>query len=127
MLQNQKLKTIKASMPKFEVEYESEMSSILKAMGMTDAFNNLLADFDGIGKSDAGNIHISEVTHKTFIKVDEIGTKAGAATSVGLEDEGMMPPEEIIKINLNRPFVYMIIDCENNIPLFIGTMMDVEG
>lgn len=33
--------------------------------------------------------------------------------------------DEIKEIYLNRPFVYMIIDCENNIPLFIGTVTDV--
>ena len=35
--------------------------------------------------------------------------------------------EEVKKVILDRPFVYMLIDCETNLPFFIGTMMNVEG
>jgi len=28
-------------------------------------------------------------------------------------------------VELNRPFVYMLIDCEHKIPFFIGTMMNM--
>ena len=78
-----------------------------------------------VGTSGAGNLYISRVIHKTFISVAEMGTKAGAATVVEMADGGAMP-DEIKEVYLNRPFVYMLIDCENNIPFFIGTMMDVE-
>lgn len=126
MLDNKKHTTVKTSIPKFEVEYENEMAAVLKSMGITDAFDQALANFDGMGKSEAGNIYINRVIHKTYIRVNEIGTKAGAVTSVEMTDGEVIIPDEIKTVYLDRPFVYMIIDCENNIPLFMGTMMDVK-
>ena len=64
--------------------------------------------------------------HKTFISVGEKGTKAGAATVVEMADGAAVEPQEPKEVYLDRPFVYMLIDCENNIPFFIGTMMDVN-
>ena len=65
-------------MPKFSYEYESGLNDALKKLGMNSAFDESKADFSKMGKSSNGNIFISEVKHKTFICVDERGTKAGA-------------------------------------------------
>lgn len=124
-LQNAQSVEVKTAIPKFESEYSVEMSEILKSMGMTDAFDADRADFTGLGQSDAGNIFISRVIHKTYIAVDEKGTKAGAATVVEAEAGEAAPAEEPKTVYLDRPFVYMLIDCETNLPIFIGTVMDI--
>ena len=126
LLSNPQYGTVHTSMPKFETEYTVEMAEILKGMGMTEAFDMYNADFEGLGTSTAGNIYISRVLHKTFISVGEKGTKAGAATVVEMADGAAAEPQEPKEVYLDRPFVYMLIDCENNIPFFIGTMMDVN-
>lgn len=126
LLSNPQYGTVHTSMPKFETEYTVEMAEILKGMGMTEAFDIYNADFEGLGTSTAGNIYISRVLHKTFISVGEKGTKAGAATVVEMADGAAAEPQETKEVYLDRPFVYMLIDCENNIPFFIGTMMDVN-
>lgn len=113
-----------ASMPKFTVEYETEMSQILKGMGMTEPFDDANADFADLGESTEGNIYISRVIHKTFIEVAEQGTRAGAVTAVEMNDGGSAPTE-IKEVYLNRPFLYMLVDRENNVPFFIGTFMGV--
>ena len=125
MLTNSQSTTVKTAIPKFDVEYDTEMSGILKEMGMSDAFSQNLADFSGIGSSTRGNIYIGRVIHKTFIEVGEKGTRAGAATVVEMNDAAAPPskPKEVI---LDRPFIYMLIDCENNVPFFIGTLMDAD-
>lgn len=116
-----------AGIPAFETEYDVEMSEVLKAMGMTDAFDSSLADLDSLGTSSKGNIYINRVLHRTFICVDEEGTKAAAATAVeAMEESGMWMPAEPKEVILDRPFVYMLIDTELNMPLFIGTMMSPE-
>ena len=125
LLTNPQHTTVYTAIPKFETEYSVEMSEILKDMGMPKAFDPNNAEFEGLGTSSAGNIFISRVLHKTFISVGEKGTKAGAATVVEMADGAAAEPQEPKEIYLNRPFVYMLIDCENNIPFFIGTMMNV--
>ena len=126
LLSNCQYATVYTSIPKFETEYKVEMSKILKSMGMIDAFDEDNADFDGIGTFTGGNIYISRVLHKTVISVGEKGTKAGAATVVEMKGEGAAMPTEPKEVYLDRPFVYMLIDCENNVPFFIGTMMDIQ-
>jgi len=126
LLANPQYATVRTSIPKFETEYKVEMSEILQSMGMTEAFDMYNADFEGLGTSTGGNIYISRVLHKTFISVGEKGTKAGAATIVEMKDGAAAEPTEPKEVYLDRPFVYMLVDCENNIPFFIGTMMDVN-
>ena len=117
------------TLPKFETEYDIEMSAHLEAMGMPDAFDYRVADFSRMGTytGEDVNICIDRVIHKTFISVAEKGTKAGAATVVEMVTEGAMFVEDYREVVLDRPFVYMLIDCETNLPFFIGTMMNVEG
>ena len=95
-------------------------------MGMPIAFDGRTADFTGLGTSTAGNIFISRVLHKTYISVSEQGTKAGAATAVEMVDECAMEYVEPKRVILDRPFVYMLIDCETNLPFFIGALADID-
>ena len=119
--------TVNTAMPKFEVEWSAELSEILAAMGMYIAFDPDLADFSSLGTATDGNIYIDKVIHKTYIKVGEKGTRAGAATAVAMNKAEAGEPIEPKKVYLDRPFVYMIIDCENNVPIFIGALAEVEG
>jgi len=111
--------TASVALPKFETEYELEMSYIFQNLGMKDAFTPK-ADFSKLGENNQA--HIGKILHKTFISVDERGTKAGAVTSVDIKDGAF---ESVTKqITLNRPFLYMLVDTTTNTPIFIGTMMN---
>ena len=129
LLNNPQDVTVFASIPKFETEYGIEMSEVLQEMGMTDAFDWRVADFSRLGtyNVDGMNICINRVLHKTFISVTEQGTRAGAATAVEMVAEGAAEIIEYKEVVLDRPFVYMLIDCETNLPFFIGSMMNVNG
>ena len=122
-LNNAGARTVNTAIPKFESEYSAELNDVLISMGMTDAFDPSRADLSGISK--ATELFISRVIHKTYINVDEKGTQAGAATvvEVGKTSAGPTDPKSVI---LDRPFVYMLIDCETNLPFFIGTLMSVS-
>ena len=126
LLSNPQYGTVHTSIPKFETEDTVEMAEILKGMGMTEAFDIYNADFEGLGTTTVGNICISRVLHKTFISVGEKGTKAGASTVTEMVNGTAADPQKPKEVYLDRPFVYMLIDCENSIPFFIGTMMDVN-
>lgn len=123
LLENRQETAVHTAVPKFKTEYSLEMSDVLKGMGMPDAFDPDGADFTGMGTYANANIFISEVIHKTYIAVDERGTRAGAATAVVMTKGTAMPAEEKT-VYLDRPFVYLLIDCKNGLPLFIGTMTD---
>ncbi len=124
LLTNPKDDEVRTAIPKFETEYDVKMKEILITLGMPKAFDPGKAEFAGLGSSSTGNFFISDVLHKTYISVGEQGTKAGAATAVVVYGASM-PPEKPKEVYLDRPFVYMLIDCEHNIPFFIGTMMDM--
>lgn len=117
---------VNAAMPAFVTEYQVEMKDILKQMGIVDAFDGDKADFSGLGTSAAGNVFADRVIHKTFIEVSPVGTKAGAATVIEMRDECVAIYDDSKEVILDRPFIYMIIDCETNQPIFMGTVNHVE-
>lgn len=114
---------VTAQLPKFSYDYTVKMNDALKMLGMPTAFKADMADFTKLGKSSRGNIFIGEVLHKTFISVDELGTKAGAVTKVEMRDESARLG---YTVKLDRPFVYMIIDNTTKLPIFIGNVMDIK-
>ena len=124
LMSKAKITSVNAALPKFETAYDLLLNDVLMQMGMTDAFSGA-ADFTKMATCTDGNLYISRVLHKTFITVDEKGTKAGASTVVEMTKESAVMQSYTVR--LDRPFVYMLIDCETNQPFFVGTMMDVEN
>ena len=118
---------VRAGIPMFESSYSTELSASLRAMGMTDAFEPGTADLSGMGSSDFGPLFISKVLHKTYISVDDKGTKAAAVTAVATS--GGSGPAELDPtpvVFLERPFLYMLVDTETNLPAFIGAVTSIE-
>ena len=109
----------KVFLPKFEFKYDNALSDELQAMGMTDAFLGSKANFRGI--TEAEQIYISEVMHKSYIKVDERGTEAAAVTGIVFENTSLNP-DEIFAVD--RPFVFAIKEKDTNAILFIGKVLD---
>lgn len=118
--------TTYASIPRFETEYATELSEVLSSMGMPDAFVWNIADFSRMGEYEELHLCIGRVLHKTTIRIDAQGARAGAATVVEMVAAGAVEgPEDYKTVKLNKPFLYMLIDKENNLPFFIGTMTDM--
>lgn len=111
---------VNVKMPKFRAEYSAQLIDTLKKMGVKDAFDSKTADFSSLIEN--RDAYIATVVHKTFIEVDENGTRAAASTLVGADTMSLM---ELYSVCLNRPFVYMIVDTETNLPLFIGVQTEI--
>lgn len=111
---------VNVKMPKFRAEYSTQLIDTLKKMGVKDAFDSKTADFSSLIEN--RDAYIATVVHKTFIEVDEKGTRAAASTLVGADTMSLMEPYSVC---LNRPFVYMIVDTETNLPLFIGVQTEI--
>ena len=111
---------VDTKLPKFEVEYNDELSDNLQALGMKDAFTGN-ADFKAmLADKNAASPFVSEVLHKTVISVNEEGTRAAAVTAT--ITIGSVSTDEVRRVYLDRPFLYMIINTKTNTPLFIGTV-----
>lgn len=121
-LQNAEEVAVNTALPKFSYDYSASLKEILISLGIKDAFDADFADFSKLGTGNSGNLYITDVLHKTFISVDERGTQAGAATAVAVAESSAQITKQV---HLNRPFVYMIIDGETNLPMFIGAVMDI--
>lgn len=110
-------------LPAFKNSNEINLNESLQKMGMNSAFDSNLADFSRIGTSQNGNIYIDSVTQNTEITVDELGTKASAATKVDMRDGAMLVENNVI---CDRPFIYFIVDGNTKMPLFAGAFMSAE-
>ncbi len=110
--------------PKFKYEYDIELNNALYSMGLKDMFNPTAANFGEMVEYDYGNMYVGEVLHKTFIEMGEKGTRAAAVTAI-VEKDAAMIQEEAKRVHLDRPFVYVIMDDETNLPIFIGTVLEL--
>jgi serpin B len=106
------------SLPRFTLSYGTTLNEALKAMGMEVAFSETEADFTNLSP-EGDRLYIDEVRQKTFIQVDEAGTKAAAATSVGIGVTSLPP-----MLVADRPFLFAIRERLSGTLLFTGLVGD---
>jgi serpin B len=108
--------------PKLKLEYkiDSVLKTVLTGMGMGIAFDRYEADFTGMYK--LGGVFINRIIHKTFLKVDEEGTEAAAATVVEMALTCI--PDDFPTMRVNRPFVFAIRENHSGTILFIGKIVE---
>ena len=104
-------------LPRWESDFSTSLNQTLQKMGVKRIFSNK-ADFKGISRS---GLRVSDVLQKTHINVDEKGTEAAAVTAVIMVRTSLGRPEKVVEMNVNRPFLYFLVDTETNTPIFAGT------
>ena len=122
---------LRLSMPRFKLEAAFDLSAVLAAMGMPNAFDGSRAEFQGMDGlsclSDPGEcLSISGVAHQAFVSVDEAGTEAAAATAV-LVGVTSAEPEEPIPVTIDRPFIVLIRDRDTASVLFLGRVVSLDS
>jgi serpin B len=118
-------KRVDLSLPKFRIEQASSLAPKLQAMGMKLAFDPDHADFGGICSVEP--LFISDVLHKAFVKVDEEGTEAAAATAVVMRAGSAMREEQPIRVVVDHPFHFIIRHEKTGEILFMGRVMNPAG
>lgn len=113
------------ALPRFTVSCDQRLNEVLERLGVKQAFEPLGADFSGICADQP--LYIGLVRQKAVLELNEEGVKAGAVTEVEMRAGAAMPAEEPIEMTLDRPFVYMILDLESQVPLFVGILDDPSG
>ena len=126
---------IRLSLPRFSYSFDLEnFKDILISMGIKDVFDRVKADLtniitkDNLKKVDPNydNIYVDETIHKTYIDLNERGTKAAAVTYFGIKAEATAIEREYKEVNINfdKPFIYMIRDTKNKEILFFGVVYE---
>jgi serine protease inhibitor len=109
-------------LPRFKVEWESELNKTLIALGMAEAFDPNRADFSLIPRNSGAGVFISEVRHKTLCEVNEEGTVAAAVTAVGASTTSYHKPPEKFVMKVDHPFFFVIRDNATGVLLFMGSV-----
>ncbi|MCA9663940.1 MAG: serpin family protein [Myxococcales bacterium] len=107
------------SLPSLEVRSSYPLHETLQAMGLLAPFT-AGADFSGLTSR---NVAVAQIVHKTFLKVDETGSEAAAATGITV-DASSAPPEETVSLTVDRPFLLFIRHDATGAILFAGQITD---
>merc|ERR1711971_1401516 len=105
------------TIPKFNMKYQTYLKDKMEDQGLTELFNNR-ANLQGI--SDLP-LYVSNGIHQAAIEVNEEGSEAAAATAVVV---GLRTIQRKKRFYADKPFIFMIYDFQNNIPLFAGKVID---
>ncbi len=108
---------VSLTMPKIDLSAKNTLNDALQALGVRTAFSDS-ADFSDITKS--MSLQIAEVVQKARLVVDEDGTKAAAATEVGIR--AMAAPLPAVDFTLDRPFVAVIAEEETGTVCFASVI-----
>ena len=113
--------------PKFEFDYDLKLKDDLEKIGITDAFDQVLANFSNMAdlEKTGTNLYVSDAIHKSNIEFSEEGTKAAAVTVFAISDKATIGDENTpIEININKPFIFLIKDKNTNEIWFAGTVYE---
>ena len=109
------------TIPRFKLEYETDLVEYLSALGIEQIFSSSKADFSAMTDTP---VAVDTVKHKTFIEVNEEGTEAAAVTSIGIRITSAMPKDTPFNMNVNRPFFFAIRDDITETILFMGNVIE---
>jgi serpin B len=104
---------VRVLLPRMTIEQNHDLLDVLAGLGLP-----VEGDFTGLGES---GVALSRIVQKTYLRVDEEGTEAAAATGAGVA--GSMPPpgEPVV---FDRPFLFVLTDTQTRSPLFVAAVHD---
>jgi serine protease inhibitor len=110
---------VQVYLPRFKMKCGFRLGARLKAMGMTDAFDDS-ADFSRIDSTHS--LYISAVFHQAYVDVNEEGTEAAAATAVVMAPKGIPLPSPTFRAD--HPFLFLIRERTTGSILFLGRVVN---
>ena len=113
---------VNISIPRFSTTYGLDLKQDLIELGITDAFDVGKADFSNISEE----MYVSDALHKADIDFTEEGIKAAAVTVISMDITSVIQ-EEPVKIDINKPFLYIIKDKNTNEIWFVGALYEPES
>ena len=108
------------STPAFSFDYETSLNKALQSLGMKQAFT----DEANFTKASPQGLILNDVVQKTHIELGPQGVKAGAATKAEVNLSAAVTEHRVV---LDRPFLFLIVDNESSLPVFIGALYSPAG
>jgi serpin B len=106
---------VQLALPRFTIEDKNEMLEALDKLGLKEGRTSPMA-LGGLAINLAG---ISAITQKTYLRVDEEGSEAAAATAVSIE-RSSMPRGDLVEMKVDKPFMFALRDSETGLILMSG-------
>jgi serpin B len=113
------------SIPRFTLKKTLDLKDGLTALGLGELFDengNPLSLLSGDGTP----AYIGHAEQGTAISIDEVGCEAASYVEIEATAGSSEPPEDLVRMSLNRPFVFAILS-ENDVPLFLGAVSNPNG
>lgn len=122
---NEAVSLTKFQLPKFKVSCGFQVPQALQALGLTLPFEDK-ADLTGMVDSPlvGTNLRVSNVYHKTFVEVNEVGTEAAAATAITVQTKSLMISIDPVEFVCDHPFLFVLKEEVANAILFTGRITD---
>lgn len=114
-------KEVLLRMPKAKIETSLLLNETLQSMGIKSAFTPA-ADFKGI--SEMGPLVLDQVKQKCYVEISEKGTEAAAVTVAQIRLTSARP-SSYVKMTVDRPYIFFIVDTQNSNVMFAGRVMNL--
>lgn len=111
-------RNLKLYLPRFKFQSPvMDLIEIMQAMGVSDAFDRMRADFSRMCEA---SVFIGGLKQKTFIEVDESGTKAAAVTVADMIFCSSSSTASSSELRFDHPFGYVLKEKSTGAILFAG-------
>ncbi|XP_062121605.1 uncharacterized protein LOC133835609 [Drosophila sulfurigaster albostrigata] len=132
-------KELHVTLPKFQAEETSRSEAMLKQLGLQRLFSRTDAQLGLLSEDE--DLHVDEIVQFVNVRVDEGGSSANSLSAATMqarspnaapEDEGLPVPEPepepagVERFDVNHPFAYFILDCEQQFVLASGKVYAPE-
>ncbi len=115
-----KYEDVSLKLPRFKYNYDfSDLMSVLINMGIKSIFYPETADLSKMTESNSKDLYVGSIKQKSYIEVNEKGTKASTATIATIDKNAANVP---IDIEFDKPFIYIIKQSNSDDILFFGVV-----
>ncbi|XP_030017476.1 serine (or cysteine) peptidase inhibitor, clade H, member 2 [Sphaeramia orbicularis] len=112
--------SVAISVPKANITNTLSLQKQLSALGLTDPWDQKVADFSGVSDKSKGMLHLGGVLHWASL---ELAAEAGKG-DVELEEEHIEKPKMFYA---DHPFIFLVRENTNGALLLMGALDHVEG
>jgi serpin B len=113
---------VNLKLPKFTIRSSANLKEVLQQLGI----NKMFSEQADLSRMSDQRLMVSSAVHEAFIKVNENGTEAAAATGFGISLMSMPRPETPVQFTADHPFAFVIKHVPTKANIFAGRVVKVD-